>query len=300
MPSISPFGQPGAWLKGNLHTHTTASDGKVSLAEAADWFARHGFDFLAITDHNQVTPPPATNSSLTLIPGAEISARRGEVDYHVVALGINEMPLAHGADPQVTINAVNAAGGLAIIAHPYWHDHSLEDLRPLHGHAGIEIFNTGCWLEIQKGHALVHWDLLLRRGQRIWGFAVDDCHWRYPDYGKGWVTVQARENTPAAILAALRAGDFYCSMGPEVYDVALNGRDITVRCSPARSVYVTGGYNYCPNAVHAWDGRPLTEVTVPLHRQQEYFRVEVVDFEGRSAWTQPVWVTPEIDTLKTV
>jgi len=291
MPSVPPFDQPGMWLKGNLHTHTTASDGRVSPAEAIEWFARQGHDFLAITDHNIVTPLP-DGAPLTLIPGSEISAHRADVDYHVVALGITKMLQTHDSDPQAIINAVNAAGGVAIIAHPYWHDHTLEDLRQLRDHVGIEIFNTSCWLEIQKGHSLVHWDLLLRRGHHAWGFATDDCHWRIPDYGKGWVMVRAPENTPEAILAALRAGHFYASMGPEIHDVALDGREVTVRCSPARSVYVTGGYNYCPNAVHAWDGKPLTEVTVQLHPRQTYFRVEVVDFEGRSAWTQPVWVEP--------
>ncbi len=292
MPSIPPFDQPGKWLKGNLHTHTTASDGRVTLDEAAQWFAAQGHDFLAITDHNRVTPLPAEGLPITLIPGAEISARRGSVEYHIVALGITEMPLSHGDDPQTTIDAVNVAGGLAFVAHPYWHDHSLGDLLPLHDYAGIEIFNTGCWLEIQKGHSLVHWDLLLRRGRRVWGFATDDCHWRIPDHGKGWVVARVEENTPAAILSALRTGHFYCSTGPEVYDVSLNGREVTVRCSPARSVYVTGGYNHCPQGVHAWDGDPLTEVTVRLHPRQEYLRVEVVDLQGRSAWTQPFWLEP--------
>jgi hypothetical protein len=290
MSSISPFDQPGMWLRGNLHTHTTASDGKVSPEEAVSWFADHGYNFLAITDHERVTPFSVAGRPLTLIPGAEITASRHGVEYHIIALGIAEVPLLQDHDPQAMIDAINAAGGLAFLAHPYWHDHSLEDLLPLRGYIGIEIFNTGCWLEIEKGHSLVHWDLLLRRGQHIWGLAVDDCHWRYPDYGKGWVMVRAQENTAASILSALRKGHFYCSTGPQVYDIALTGQQVTVRCSPARSVYVTGSYNYCPPAIHAWDGQPLTEVTVQLHPQQEYFRVEVVDFEGRSAWTQPVWV----------
>jgi hypothetical protein len=280
------------WLKGNLHAHTSASDGAVSPLEAVTWFTTHGFHFLAITDHNRVTPPPAENLPLTLIPGAEITAHRGPIEYHIVALGITSIPPVDTADPQALIDATNAAHGLTFIAHPYWHDHSLEDLACLHDYTGIEIFNAGCWLEIQKGHALVHWDLLLRRGHHVWGFATDDCHWKIPDYGKGWIMVRARENTAATILAALRAGEFYGSMGPTIFDVALDGREVTVRCSPARSIYVTGGYNYCPHAVHAWDGQPLTEARLRLHPLQDYFRVEVVDFEGRSAWTQPVWVHP--------
>ncbi|MCD6289939.1 MAG: CehA/McbA family metallohydrolase [Anaerolineae bacterium] len=290
MSSVPPFDRPGIWLKGNLHTHTTASDGRVAPLEAVNWFAEHGYDFLAITDHNWITPPPMDNPPLTLIPGAEISTQRCGVDYHVVAIGITEMPGPPGRDPQTVIDAVNTAGGLAILAHPYWHDHTLDDLRPLHDYAGIEIFNTSCWLEIQKGHSLVHWDLLLRRGHRVLGFATDDCHWRIPDYGKGWVTVRAAENTPQAIVDALKAGHFYASTGPEIYDVSLNERQVTVRCSPAKSVYVIGNDNSCPNAIHAWDGEPITEAAVELHPRQKYFRVEVVDFEGHSAWTQPVWV----------
>ncbi len=292
MPSLPPFDRPGLWLRGNLHTHTTNSDGKVSLETAARWFADHGYDFLAITDHNRVTPIPADGAPLILFSGAEITAHRNGVDYHVLAIGVDGAPLPYHADPQKTIKAINAAGGLAIIAHPYWHDHTLNDLLPLEGHAGIEIFNSGCWLELQKGHSLVHWDLLLRRGQRIWGFAADDSHWGYPDYGLGWVVVKAAAREPAAILAALRAGEFYCSMGPQIHDVALDERLVTVRCSPARAVYVTGDYNHCPNAIQARNGPSLTAVTVRLHPQQVYFRVEVVDAAGRSAWTQPVWVAP--------
>jgi hypothetical protein len=60
-----------------------------------------------------------------------------------------------------------------------------EDLLILKGHIGVEIFNTSCWLEINKGHSLVHWDGLLRRGQNVWGLATDDSHFFYPDYGRG-------------------------------------------------------------------------------------------------------------------
>ena len=37
-----------------LHTHTTASDGRETLAEAIENYYRHGYDFVAVTDHGVV------------------------------------------------------------------------------------------------------------------------------------------------------------------------------------------------------------------------------------------------------
>ena len=292
MPSLPPFGQPGNWYKGNLHTHTNQSDGKPTPAESMQWHAEHGYHFLAITDHNRLVNPFEfmAKPPLLAIPSLEYSTRRGMVEYHVVSLNLNKMPIAYMQDPQDTIDAVNAAGGLAFIAHPYWHDHTLEDLLVLKGHIGIEIFNTGCWVEINKGHSLVHWDGLLRRGQTLWGLATDDSHFRYPDHGRGWVNVRAEKLDTPSILNALRQGHFYSTMGPEIYDVQLEGRKVTVRCSPARSIFVIGDIWHCPNAAQSWDGNPLTEATFTLHQGQRYVRVEVVDMDHQSAWTNPYFL----------
>jgi hypothetical protein len=46
-------------LKGDLHTHTLASDGVHTVDELAAKAVRHGLDFLAITDHNQMILPGA-------------------------------------------------------------------------------------------------------------------------------------------------------------------------------------------------------------------------------------------------
>src|SRR5512143_2650638 len=143
MSSLPPFGLPGQWFKGSLHTHTTESDGKVSPAENIEWHATHGYHFLTITDHNRVTDPRrwAPSARIPAIPSVEITARRARVEYHILGLGVDAMPVEQNSDPQVVIDAVNGAGGLAIIAHPYWHDLTLDGLLTLHGHIGIEIFN---------------------------------------------------------------------------------------------------------------------------------------------------------------
>lgn len=41
-------------LKGQLHIHTTCSDGKLTLQQAADLYASMGFDFIAFTDHDHL------------------------------------------------------------------------------------------------------------------------------------------------------------------------------------------------------------------------------------------------------
>src|SRR4051812_34565773 len=40
------------WLKGNLHTHSLWSDGNDYPEMIVDWYARHGYQFLALSDHN--------------------------------------------------------------------------------------------------------------------------------------------------------------------------------------------------------------------------------------------------------
>lgn len=54
---IGSGGRPAAaarpqWFKGNLHTHSLWSDGDDYPEMIADWYKRHGYHFLAISDHN--------------------------------------------------------------------------------------------------------------------------------------------------------------------------------------------------------------------------------------------------------
>jgi hypothetical protein len=126
-------------------------------------------------------------------------------------------------------------------------------------------------------------------------------------------------------MAALRAGDFYSSTGPELLDVRLARGDstpdsassagsVTVRCSPARSICLVadgplgGRVNAGPDG-YALRGRILeeTEVVEPSspserHRpavtaaefaltgRERYARIEVEDHVGGIAWSNPLFV----------
>jgi hypothetical protein len=47
-----PPNPPLRWFKGNLHTHSLWSDGNDFPEMIADWYRGHGYQFLALSDHN--------------------------------------------------------------------------------------------------------------------------------------------------------------------------------------------------------------------------------------------------------
>jgi hypothetical protein len=58
LPLLLVFAQPAVaqegqqWFKGNLHTHSYWSDGDEFPEMIMDWYKLHGYDFVALSDHN--------------------------------------------------------------------------------------------------------------------------------------------------------------------------------------------------------------------------------------------------------
>lgn len=51
--SLALFADEGEnWYRGNTHTHTLWSDGDDLPESVADWYKRHGYHFLVLSDHN--------------------------------------------------------------------------------------------------------------------------------------------------------------------------------------------------------------------------------------------------------
>ena len=53
------------WYKGSLHAHTINSDGDSPPYDVLTWYKRHGYHFLAITDHNTLTDPASFDTNPT-------------------------------------------------------------------------------------------------------------------------------------------------------------------------------------------------------------------------------------------
>ncbi|NPV48688.1 MAG: CehA/McbA family metallohydrolase [Armatimonadetes bacterium] len=291
---IAPFSLAGEWYKGNLHTHSTESDGQASPQQLVDIYAENAYDFLAITDHMRLTDTTGLEArGMVLIPGSELHGGQGELGqhYHVVALGVRE-PISFAADAtaQQVMEAATARSELCFVAHPSWSSLTYRDLLSLPDHLGIEVYNTTCHHGIGRGESAVQWDDLLARGQRLLGLAVDDAHLHYPDAIGGWVMVKAPERSEAALLTALRQGHFYSSTGPTIEMLESEEDRLYVKCSPVQEIRVI-----CPKPGHGSTsyrlGRPgpFTEAEFAVREAWEVVRVEVVDARGRVAWSNPIW-----------
>ena len=66
------------WFRGNLHTHTTNSDGDSAARRGRGLVPHAGYDFLALTDHDLLTLPrdhAGAASPMLLVHGEEIHRR---------------------------------------------------------------------------------------------------------------------------------------------------------------------------------------------------------------------------------
>ena len=87
---MNPFSLPGRWYKGNLHTHTTNSDGGNTPEEMLDTYRTAGYDFFATTDHGHVTEMTEIPEGFLWIRGVELDGDLSEVGecFHIVGLGL--------------------------------------------------------------------------------------------------------------------------------------------------------------------------------------------------------------------
>jgi hypothetical protein len=300
------FTAPGRFWRGNLHTHSDRSDGVLPPEEVCRRYRDQGYDFLALTDHfigaygyPVVDTKPFRSNGFTTILGAELHSgamERGEL-WHILAVGLPEdfapshspgfHPVAgQETGPELAARAV-AAGAFVAIAHPQWSGLTLADARSLTAAHAVEIYNHGCAVGADRADGFAIADLLLAEGRRLTLVATDDAHFTEPDHFGGWVMVKAEANEPGALLAALKAGDFYASQGPELHDVDLSGDEVHVACSAAATVIAQGA----GTGAVALHGASMTRATLRLGRlgASPYVRVTVIDAAGRRAWSNPIW-----------
>lgn len=281
------------WYKGNLHTHTTASDGKLSYEEAVARYRQAGYDFLAVSDH-WVPSQTVEEPDFLLISGVEYDANF-ETDYHghshkvcvhLNGVGFTAQPaVTRGQTPQEMVDAIHAAGGIVTFNHPEWSRNTAEDIWVLHGLDGVEIYNHGCSWESKSGYSGVHVDLLALGGRMLPVMAADDAHRYVGDECGGFLWLAAESLSHADVLDALRQGRFIASMGPWV-QTHLDGDTVVVESTPVSYIRLITDIPY--GFAMREPGMTLTRHALPAGAS--WYRVEAMDKDGNWAWSTPVKV----------
>ena len=296
-----PFDKPGQYYRGNIHSHSTGSDGLLTPGDVVQAYRDRGYDFIAISDHFLAnygypitdTTPFRTGDFTTLlaaemhVPGLENGIR-----WDLLAIGVPP-GFAPYADDEVDVDLVkrlSEAGAYVAIPHPMWNGvvHS-DGLRIAPWLDGIEIHNEGHTLDSERGNGWFLADSLATAGYRFSTFAADDAHFksdRFDRFG-GWINVRSESLDPDSLLAAMKAGDFYASTGAEIHNVEVTDRDIIVEADPAIGIMLGGAgtvrqYVRGDSITRAVFNRAMFE--------GGFFRVIVVRADGKHAWTSPIWL----------
>jgi hypothetical protein len=306
---MAPRQAPLKWYKGNLHCHSTNSDGNTLPHIVASWYRDHGYDFVYITDHNVFTDPledslkRVQSDTFLIIAGEELT---GGLRVHANVFNTKEkiwvprhffhrlMYMQHHID----LARKNKL--LVSFNHPNWYfSIAPMDLISIRGITHFELINGHPNVSNigDKDHPSTEeaWDIVLSTGKQILGVAGDDCH-NFKDSSMQaqpcWVMVKAEALTPNAILQAIQQGDLYVSTGPAIETYAVERGRMIVHSEDAVQIDFIGPQGKIletvqgKHAVHELDSGLI------------YTRARVTDAQGFNAWPQPVFMKPSNEYQK--
>ncbi len=291
-PNYQPTLHPDGWYKGELHCHTIHSDGDSTAAAVIAEAEAMGLDFLAITDHNNVTHlmelAALGPQQIILIPGYEVTTYRGHwnvwgadswVDFRV------ESP----EDMQHAIDFARQHVFLVSLNHPrpYGPPWEYPEVR---GNQCVEVWN-GSWFFFNET-ALNFWEDRIRQGERLVAVGGSDMHRLHDEHGGKlavptmWIYCPGNP-TSKGILEGLKSGHAFISDG-------VDGPKLYLSCGSAMMGDViqkpeSGSANF---DVHAVDGAGLELQIIGASGVVQKLAVEEAD--QTFTCTVPVKDTPYI------
>ncbi len=215
-------------LKGDLHTHTIASDGVLRVDELAQHARKNGLDYLAITDHNQMVSADALSqiSGITLIAGVEWTHYQGHANFLGMDKPYDEPFLANSiAEIQKRFESARSRGAFICINHPC--DPVCPFLFAMDSlpYDCIEIWNGP--MRGSNLQAVGLWHSLLMAGTKVPICGGSDYHrdslLLFP--GGPTTCVYAMSASPADILSALKLGHAYITYSATGPTLELTGGD---------------------------------------------------------------------------
>jgi hypothetical protein len=287
---FNPYVSKTNVYKGEVHVHTTNSDGSGTPTETLEAYKAAGYNFISMCDHDVLTADPVV-ADIINIPGVEETP----TDTYPHILNVGGSANASVASPQSIIDAIVAQRGLAIIAHPeaildvmpveFNMVVSTEELMQLTDFNGMEIRNGGVD-DVGDVAREVKWGALLTAGKPIWAYTNDDVHnLAGLAFDKFNLKVFADSLTISNIVASLRNGNFYCQSknGPAL-TISVVNNVITIGSDMAAGFTWIG-----KKGVTLQTNANTTSTSYTVLGDEKYVRCRVVKHGStETAWTQPI------------
>ena len=299
------------WYKGNLHAHTINSDGDSAPDAVARWYKEHNYNFLALTDHDFVTPTEGLSSIFAaedrflLISGEEITSKFGDKPIHINGLDIHRtiQPIVGTSvvdTLQKNVGAIREAGGTPSLDHANFRwAVTPGEMGQIHGLKLFEVYNGIPVTNGAGGGGFPSleemWDAVLSAGREVYGIAVDDAHKfkvigpEHSNPGRGWVSVKAPELSTEAILNSLNSGEFYASTGVVLEDVTRLPNELRVYLKEEveeEEKFTTEFIGQGGSLLSKSFDNPAVYTLKP---GDTYVRAKVTSSHGECAWVQPVF-----------
>ncbi len=320
------FAPRAGWYRGDLHLHSSFSDGWYTPRELADMAVREGVDFFAVTDHNAIGAYRtfAAISDVLAIPGIEVSFPEGHANIFGLQGWLDWRVGWAGLTMDEALRRARRQGLVVSVNHPTlepweWRvaDTPLELLDclevcndpsyPANDHANLE--------------ALALWSACLNAGHRLVALGGSDAFHHPPGQSYRGIPerlaqpstyVWASELSGQAILDSVRAGRVYVTQGPRLTFRAIAGGrvlEIGDEAAPSAQPLQLTAEACCLAPDHALNlircGRPVSHAatgaaeatlayTAPAPDPAgTWYRLDVLDGDGRLiATTNPIFVGP--------
>lgn len=205
--------------KANLHCHSVLSDGRKTPEELKALYKSHGYDILAITDHERPHDHQAmSDEDFLMLTGYECyirpNARYDKYDkeihlnlfardpHNIQMINFDERYAGYikrdnafdelvcvgderprefcAAYINEYIKTAKEHGYIVTYNHPYWSMDGESDILSYEGYFSLEICNYGSYLTNNLDYCGALYDKMLCKGMRVFCHGADDNHNAYP------------------------------------------------------------------------------------------------------------------------
>ncbi len=275
-----------------LIAHNDLTDDEILFITAYEAYIRN-FPFDALTDgqsHINLYSKTPENKMLYFTPNHTKYIPKEEwadVQYHHLVEN-REFSVEF---LKKMIEDAHKCGFLVCHNHPTW---SFEDERYADAYGAcfaMEIYNHSAYMGGYNEHNEHFYERQLNQGRRMALIAADDNHNsrsvddpRCDSFG-GVTYILADKLDYQSVITALEKKEFYASCGPQILSLTVDNGRLDVVSSPAKRIcFVTNTRKR--GAFVADKGEWVTQGSFTLHEKIEWVYVEVMDEEGKKAYSR--------------